>query len=41
MTIEENQTCFLVLEDGTILPGEAFGARKQIDGEVGKQHVVD
>ncbi|RZC40808.1 CAD protein [Asbolus verrucosus] len=31
---EDKQTCFLLLEDGTILPGESFGAKKQIDGEV-------
>lgn len=33
----KNQTipCFLVLEDGTVLKGESFGARKAIDGEVG------
>lgn len=37
---DERHTCFLLLEDGTVLPGESFGARNQIDGEVGKQHVV-
>ncbi|GJQ71591.1 CAD [Trypoxylus dichotomus] len=26
--------CFLLLEDGTVLKGESFGARKPIDGEV-------
>lgn len=37
----ENVPCFLVLEDGTVFPGESFGAKRQIDGEVGKwQHVV-
>lgn len=40
MKSEDKQTCFLLLEDGTVLPGESFGARNHIDGEVGKQHVV-
>ncbi|EFA10197.1 multifunctional protein r [Tribolium castaneum] len=31
---DERHTCFLLLEDGTVLPGESFGARNQIDGEV-------
>ncbi|KAJ8918595.1 hypothetical protein NQ315_013100 [Exocentrus adspersus] len=30
----ENVPCFLVLEDGTIFPGESFGAKRPIDGEV-------
>lgn len=29
-------TCSLVLEDGTVLPGESFGAKIPVDGEVGK-----
>jgi hypothetical protein len=29
-------TCSLVLEDGTILPGESFGAKIPVDGEVGE-----
>lgn len=28
--------CFLILEDGTILTGRPFGAKKPTDGEVGK-----
>lgn len=28
--------CSLVLQDGTILPGESFGAKIPVDGEVGK-----
>lgn len=28
--------CFLVLEDGSVLKGESFGAKKAIDGEVGR-----
>ncbi|KAG5900494.1 hypothetical protein JTB14_010905 [Gonioctena quinquepunctata] len=31
---EDNVPCFLVLEDGTSLPGYSFGAIKPIDGEV-------
>jgi carbamoylphosphate synthase small subunit len=34
MKSEDKQTCFLLLEDGTVLPGESFGARNHIDGEV-------
>ncbi|KAF2879128.1 hypothetical protein ILUMI_27035 [Ignelater luminosus] len=26
--------CYLVLEDGTTFPGESFGAKKELDGEV-------
>lgn len=33
---EENEQAFLVLEDGTVLPGKPFGAIAPIDGEVGK-----
>lgn len=33
---EKNVPCFLVLEDGTVLPGESFGAKKPVEGEVGK-----
>ena len=40
MKSESKSTCFLLLEDGTVLPGEPFGAKNQVDGEVGKQHVV-
>jgi hypothetical protein len=29
-------TCSLVLEDGTILLGESFGAKVPVDGEVGE-----
>lgn len=28
--------CYLILEDGTIFSGTSFGAKKAIDGEVGK-----
>lgn len=28
--------CFLVLEDGTVLKGESFGAKRPVNGEVGK-----
>ncbi|XP_050512938.1 CAD protein [Diabrotica virgifera virgifera] len=31
---EHKVPCFLVLEDGTILPGESFGAQKAVEGEV-------
>lgn len=34
--VGENIPCFLVLEDGTVFPGESFGAKRQIDGEVGE-----
>uniref|UniRef100_A0A1Y1K525 Multifunctional protein CAD n=2 Tax=Photinus pyralis TaxID=7054 RepID=A0A1Y1K525_PHOPY len=30
----ENMLCYLVLEDGTTFTGEAFGAKKPVDGEV-------
>lgn len=33
---EQPLPCFLLLEDGTILAGESFGAKKHVDGEVGK-----
>lgn len=37
----KGEVCYLILEDGCVLTGESFGARKQTDGEVGKcQHVV-
>lgn len=29
-------SCYLLLEDGTVLPGKAFGARKPTNGEVGE-----
>lgn len=29
-------SCFLLLEDGTVLTGKPFGARKQTNGEVGE-----
>ncbi|XP_069677002.1 multifunctional protein r [Periplaneta americana] len=31
---KKQPTCCLVLQDGTILPGESFGAKANIDGEV-------
>ncbi|XP_033610658.1 CAD protein isoform X2 [Cryptotermes secundus] len=31
---EKKSTCSLVLEDGTVLPGESFGAKIPADGEV-------
>lgn len=31
---ENSVPCFLVLEDGTILPGESFGAHTPVEGEV-------
>ncbi|XP_056633448.1 CAD protein [Diorhabda sublineata] len=31
---ENSVPCFLVLEDGTILPGESFGAQTPVEGEV-------
>lgn len=43
----ENETgdvpdkCFLLLEDGTVLTGKPFGARKPTDGEVGKLYPKD
>lgn len=47
MTVgNKSAPCYLVLEDGTTYPGEFFGAREEVDGEVGKlivygnQHVV-
>lgn len=27
---------YLILEDGTILPGQSFGSQRDIDGEIGK-----
>lgn len=33
---KKKSTCSLVLEDGTILPGESFGAKIPVDGEVGE-----
>lgn len=31
----KKEPCYLILED-TILPGEVFGAKTEIDGEIGK-----
>ncbi|XP_023245236.1 CAD protein isoform X3 [Copidosoma floridanum] len=31
---EGNRSCYLVLEDGSVFPGQSFGARRQIDGEI-------
>lgn len=37
VTNTNNSTpCFLILEDGTILEGQSFGSKNDIDGEVGK-----
>lgn len=37
MPVKESKTpCFLLLEDGTVLRGEAFGAKREVDGEIGK-----
>lgn len=33
---EVNNPCFLVLEDGTTLQGETFGAKREVDGEIGE-----
>lgn len=33
---QDEAACYLVLEDGTIFPGLAFGAPRQIEGEIGK-----
>lgn len=33
---EKKSTCSLVLEDGSVLPGESFGAKIPADGEVGE-----
>lgn len=32
----DDEQCFLVLEDGSVFAGTVFGAKKPIDGEVGK-----
>lgn len=37
MPITQDHTpCYLILEDGTILEGQSFGAKIEVDGEVGK-----
>lgn len=36
MPVKDKKLCYLVLEDGTILPGATFGAEIETDGEVGK-----
>lgn len=35
----EKEVCYLLLEDGTVFPGEAFGARNARDGEVGMSSI--
>lgn len=36
MPVKDKSLCYLVLEDGTILPGRSFGAKIPTDGEVGR-----
>lgn len=36
MPQRERQPCHLLLEDGEVFTGEAFGAIRPADGEVGK-----
>lgn len=36
MATGTGDVCYLILEDGTVLTGESFGAKKQTGGEVGK-----
>lgn len=32
----EDTYCYLVLENGAVFPGTVFGARREVDGEIGK-----
>lgn len=36
MSTEEDKNCYLVLEDGSVFEGKSFGARRQIEGEIGE-----
>lgn len=38
--VSSAKACYLVLEDGSILTGETFGAEKPVDGEVGKKRAT-